>query len=1077
MSTQRDNLGCATTDDKGEATYICAAGYPLTVQLNGEPSTEKTVTLVAGQSAILAWTLKDPGLTIRVAFPDPRAVDASIYTKDSLAFARIAAGLYRPLSVPAGLKALALTAQYSDGLFARTVAKTWTLTDAVGPLCLRWELPHGVPVKIPVVDARGNPLKKTPLSGRVAQGDLDNAQPRWDGRWLDDVVTDATGTLSIVLPPGTYRLALRQGEHLGAEITFVVTDGKAVALQRYVIGAGERRVTETVYAADGTPAANCAMHASLAWAGRCLLRHASTDAHGVVVWEHFPALPAVIWGQDIPAGLLAADVTEATSLPPMPVGAKGDLMVRMPNGGLLKEGVKYYSADGGIGQSIPNPPYPTTFPPYEVYRFDCQPGTPFFTSFAPRHSNGAHIALLDLYPPSPESGDTLTVDAVWHHCELRGRLVDANGKPVTGVSRLRLSPLSEEWPWLNRKNGMPEEFLTPLDAQADGSFRIMAPLPGRYRLVVDLLDEHSPLLPALTVTLAEGVNQHTFTLPVPLAHVPAGTEFCWVRTSAPLSPQYLRVGATQPVMPVYGSTAVMLAYWYRPRPDQLVLWHFGADHTVQTLPLRAATLALCQAPGGEFTGPLHLLPFLPAPAEPANGELADLPAGHARAEAGPTRLSGEDAVALNLWPGAYLVGGDVDYRSGGGQPYFGLLTLPAHGASALTLPIDARKPWPAVDRWGEDGINAIFPAGDYAALRQRGAKQISIQYDQPVSRHYAFDAQYLRPGEPMRFFYTPLLAKTFTVQWLGVGGMRNVAIPAPVYNKDWQRYETPPVTLPAWEPGLEVSGRIISADGQPLCNARLAIGHNLVAFGQELNEAVITKTDALGHFRVAGVLPGTLFVMLYDNKEEAGRRLAPGWTLTVPESGLSEITLRVAAHPVNFYVGYCSLEKTRTAWWFPDEGGKPVQIPLLGEYCCSQQVKLGQGWLWLTGGEDGRAHYYHLDLTKRLDMIYNTQMLPQTGGPGLGVAFPLDAQAGIPGALALIGEGTRAGVRAVWDDMRWRPYPALGLVLGQIDAVPPGHYRLQVQTVRGRVEAPVTVTQDGGFVMLAYPPAMQEAAQ
>jgi hypothetical protein len=50
-------------------------------------------------------------------------------------------------------------------------------------------------------------------------------------------------------------------------------------------------------------------------------------------------------------------------------------------------------------------------------------------------------------------------------------------------------------------------------------------------------------------------------------------------------------------------------------------------------------------------------------------------------------------------------------------------------------------------------------------------------------------------------------------------------------------------------------------------------------------------------------------------------------------------------------------------------------------------------------------------------------------------------------------------------------------VLGQIAAVPPGSYRLRVETIRGQVEAPVTVTENGGFAMLAFPPATQEGAK
>jgi hypothetical protein len=381
------------------------------------------------------------------------------------------------------------------------------------------------------------------------------------------------------------------------------------------------------------------------------------------------------------------------------------------------------------------------------------------------------------------------------------------------------------------------------------------------------------------------------------------------------------------------------------------------------------------------------------------------------------------------------------------------------------------KNWPTMDAEEHD-LQLRFPPANYPQLRQRGAGKISVRFDCSTSRSYFMDNTSIRTEadqDAANLDALPAHARTMSLQWLGVGVMRHVPLPQPALDPDGKmRVPRTVLMLPRWEPGATVSGSVLGADGQPLVKATLLIGTRLYWTSVGDQETVQLATDARGRFSVQGVLPGTLFIAPFLGQ----RSQTAGWTLTVPEAGLKDITLRIAANPLVISplnrAAPANQEQQR-AWWFPD-GGTPSRLPISMGICASQELPEGSGWLWMTGGIRGQADYYYLRL-RRTDMpgvSYRADQ-PFPGGPSLGLTFPFDPRAGMPGGVTLVGEGARAGVSATFADMFWQPCPMLGLTVAQITAVPPGQYRIIVETCRGPVEAPVTVTPFGGSVSLRYP--------
>jgi len=336
-----------------------------------------------------------------------------------------------------------------------------------------------------------------------------------------------------------------------------------------------RDVTQTVFTADGKPAAHATVQMSYCQNGAMEIMSGTADATGVVAWKNVPAVPAIVWGAGVPAGVLPLDATLVTAPLPAPIPTAKVAYRLQLTGAPAKSGYAY------IRQGA------------EVTRVQLTYGdTARLTAGAPATLSAVTLdpmgglVLKDIYLAYPPAGVTSMLLRLTLHPGItrNGRLLLKNGAPLTGVCRLTARPLALETldeAWINQ--AMRENLQTtfsPLYLYPDGHFTVVTPLPGTVRLCLDLFDTSVPPVPGLIMNMQPGLADMNITLPEPLLTVPAGAEVGWFTRAAPFNPHLLQAPAYQGRMPLYGPADALLAVWYHPSASQLTVWSRGTTSTL-----------------------------------------------------------------------------------------------------------------------------------------------------------------------------------------------------------------------------------------------------------------------------------------------------------------------------------------------------------------------------------------------------------------------------------------------------------------------------------------------------------------
>ncbi|OPZ82868.1 MAG: hypothetical protein BWY76_02554 [bacterium ADurb.Bin429] len=277
-------------------------------------------------------------------------------------------------------------------------------------------------------------------------------------------------------------------------------------------------------------------------------------------------------------------------------------------------------------------------------------------------------------------------------------------------------------------------------------------------------------------------------------------------------------------------------------------------------------------------------------------------------------------------------------------------------------------------------------------------------------------------------------------------------MPLPAFEQNRQAT----LDLPAFDPGVTVTGKILMADGKPYAKRQFAAGVTLSnsSWSQRIT------TDDNGAFSIAGVVPGVFFVMIENEWPRAG------WTLKVPEKGLKDITLQMNSRPIRLQ-GLPGGSEYSQVWWFPD-AGEPTRLPMRYGDCAIYDLPTETGVIWAVDGSQGEARFERIAMRPGEINLYRSNA-NLASGPSLGITFPLDQEFCTPGPVTLVGLEQRAMIRVRFPSMRWHASTLLNRVVGQINAVPPGKYRVIVETPTGVTESTVTVTDDGGQVEMTFP--------
>lgn len=1051
-----------TTDATGTFNQMVPAGT-ATVTVEG---VTKTVQVVAGEQKTLAIEVKQTGVIIAVSYADKSAADsvtlAAAYkspagNKQDLQAAKLTPGHFLFRDVPATATELSVIAREYNSTGNVAKRQQWTFTKAEELRQLTMTLDKPVKVSLLVLDADEAPIANTRINGTMTYKVLQ--VPFWDtggnprGDYSNQMnlsgrTTDATGTIDLgTWAPISCEITLRTDKQAGGTTKFdIKSDGTPQQL-KYVLNLKPRTVTQTVFNADGTPAPNTPVNISYCWMSNIVLAQTTTDAKGKAIWKDLPPVRAIVWGDGVPAGVIPADAQTITTPLPVPVADNNrnfQFQVQITNPGATAMRASYIShtgnnnGGGNSGEASFDPTDDNKASEFRLGTFWVSGGSSF-TLVAVVTGAQPRIATLDnIYLPYVDGDNQQNILSLELRpaTVLRGKLLTKNG-PLNGLNQLKIIPISQ--------TGMPSITVSPSEQrrlsvltpalQPDGSFSAILPGAGQYQLVVDLYDESTNPPADMLIDVPASGKDVTITLPEPFLKVPPGTQVNWVTRQAPAAPRTLVAAAYGSPMPILGPSDQILALWFRPSPDKLVIWN-GLTHSQQVLTLRAAVVSVVNTTDHRSLNTLYLLPLLPN----GNSYWSTDNVPRAASETQTTPLT-EQGICPAIWASKYL----VPTALAGMATRYTPIEIPADGPRDIAMTVDTNASLP----FNHHSIRLKLLQGDIEQLRKGGTDRILTTCDTAllVNTDRYLNAWGLNGNQN---YEVPLDAKTITLAWPGVGVAQDIPIPDG---------ENPTVAIPVWNPGASIAGKILLANGAPYANKPVTVRNSGVT---DSSAALRLTTDAQGGFTAKGLLPGMVTVFIENNYDQ--ENAYGGWVVDVPKDGVKNLTLHIAAAPVRLnFNGSANI-----AWWFPDKG-QPQLLPVLYSSCAAHDVASGSGWLWWADGSRGTAQYTRFNLTAGQQYLQYDQNT--NSGPSLGLYFPLDLIKGMPGAVTLLGLDDRAKLQVRFSQMDWKPSTILNKVVAQINAVPPGKYRVLVETLSGTAETTVTITNNGGIAEFDYPAA------
>lgn len=1014
------------------------------------------VTVTAGRTTRVSLVLKrDHGVLVRLRYPDdtPASCDVSggyhaqTRSSDSLFIIRLGVGTFWFVNVPAEATEFGIYGHYNDTVAPQVdFQHRWRFDKPAKLRALTHIIPKQPVMTVTVVNAAGTPMPHLAVSGLLTYHNAiwvsdDNGPREGTQRFTTNIrgTTDQHGMLSLGrIPPWNYILTLQAGDISGAQAAFTVLANGDVSLQRYTMGYAPRDVTQTVCNANGKPAPGAEVTISYCWKKQWVLLSNTADANGAVEWKNLPPVRAIVWGKDVPAGVISPEMTNVTQPLPAPKPERpeiakislvqtGDTPVNVHVYVIKTDSTEYRMVRGNPGGETP-------VPHIGLYT---ESGSSF-SLLAFTESSPPRIAWSGtVYMPYTSGDAYLTYPALTlsDGVEVQGRLLTTLWQPVQMVSRLDVVPVevADAPPSITRVPGRKDPGY-PLIRQGNGEFTMLLAKPGRYRLLVDMYDELSAPLPGMIFTAKSGINHVTVTLPPPLTTLPNGGEINWLRMDSPCVAGHLQA---EKGMPIYGPGNDLLAWWHQPTPELLVLRKTG-DNAETILARRAVQFT----PPANYQSDFSLHPLLPVfPHRPVPGAVDAKQREPGTAEL-PTPLNRSDGYSARVFPGSYAL------TDASGERVLDVINVPAVGPE--TIPI---RLTPAQLRLGDQReryLDLYLPAnGPKVVDGDSISGHIGITFDVPGYRRVYM------PGGRNITCAVPQAATRLSLSWFGVGTITDVAIPPDTLTDAEKRtrnmYPATRVQLPAWQPGVPFSGQIMDIDGKPYANRRIDLSLRVAADGPV---GCTFMTDAQGRFTITHAVPNTVYLKPRVANEYAY------WVVDIPANGLRDVRLRITTDIYHETPEYPCGSPGLVAWWLPDAG---TARRLAAFYDCigDYDAPRTSGWVWcvdMTGQVTAR---YLTVASKRMLLHYAPQ------GPSLALAFPLDLAIGMPGKMHLT--HLRTGVTLDVPPTIWHASPLFNKVFGQCISIPPGDYTITIETPRGPVTRAVTVGTQDTSLALDYP--------
>ena len=1047
------------TDEAGLFLRLVPAGDAV-ISVAG---TEKTVKLVAGQQTAVAFEVKQTGVSLAVTYADKTTpqycyVRAAYKVQDKLQenvnATQLAQGRYWFKDIPANVTAMSVILRVGTNGRESTFRRQWTFDKAEDFRALSITLDNPIPFKLLVVDAAGAPIVNATVKGTISytmpnmqfwdiEGYPTNNNPARSP--LNGNSTDANGVLNLGnWPAGKYDITLRTDEAGGPPQTIDLKPDGAVI--KYALNMRPRDVTQTVFGGNGQPAPNTQVYASYSSKGKVIIAQATSDAKGIVLWKDLPPVRVIVWGNGVPAGVIPTDATTIDTVLPAPVVDNNNyrqqmLFIKLGNAGNEPFHLRY-NITGTRNNSI-NDDFTYTPQQGDRPQFSGTSGT-LFSAYIVTKTSPPRLAIINQkYFPYLDDGDSAEMTLELQSCPmLKGRFSTQTG-PVQEVNQFRIVPIkiSSDMTIFSQNDAISRTNLMQPVFAADGSFTAALPCAGSYRLVVDLYDESIAPIPELLLDIPAEGKTADIKLPEPFFKVPAGTEINWLTPATPKTPRRLIVAAGSNPMPVFGPKDQLLACWFRPSPDKLIFWG-AADQQQRQLSLRSVAITALDKDGKPFGYNMSsaLLPLLPlsggnntryySPYDSSSPGIEYF--SRACSERNLIQLGPGTTINQAIWSGKYLVASGSTLTP---------VEIPPTGPRNISVRIDQPMDNRRMSTNRQVRIK-YAGTGNLDQLRKNGSERPAMLFDGfPPDRYNGMYGWYFNTGE--QTINVPAQAKTLTIYWPGVGYLKDLNLPSD---------DKTVLELPTWTPGPSVTGKILMPDGKPYASKPINVSP-----GQDPDSQLRLTTDAQGGFSIKGLMPGPLFIFTQADYYYAG------WSLDVSEKGLTDISLRMSSTPVR-----ASANDNNELWWIPD-AGKPIRLPASRRSDCSvHDLSPGTGWLFNLAFSPENCTYTRTTLQSGDQGYYNPQR--NSNGPALALYLPLDLQKGFPGKVSLISQDERLPFRVQYQT-GWLASTLLGKYVFQFSALPPGKYKVIVNTATGDIEANVTVPTYGTSKELAYPAA------
>jgi hypothetical protein len=242
---------------------------------------------------------------------------------------RFAPGRYWFADVPPEATAFTVVGYQESRTVRVPVRQHWDFPARATSRVLTLTLRPTMPVILLLVDRLGKPMVHTSV-----RGSLWYTTPDLDPRTLDeepgppgavrvplrDLRTDEVGQLDLgplVVQP--YELMLASGRARGDRKSYQVRADGTLSAASYALTLPVRAtVTHRVLGSEGQPRPGAQVTMTYCWFGRVTTRQAQADATGTIEWKDLPPVRAIVWGEAIQPGVLAADATEITKPLPRP---------------------------------------------------------------------------------------------------------------------------------------------------------------------------------------------------------------------------------------------------------------------------------------------------------------------------------------------------------------------------------------------------------------------------------------------------------------------------------------------------------------------------------------------------------------------------------------------------------------------------------------------------------------------------------------------------------------------------------------------------------------------------------------